>query len=205
MQADSDVTFRCIAIGNPTPRLTWDRDGAPLTSDSRVNISPDGTTLLIRDVQQNDTAYYACTATNTVINIQQSRVLKITATARLDVIGKERRRRRKKNNSSQIVSILVPPYVVCDDYEIDVPVNGPAWLSCYVGGVPLPLVQWLKNGRLVFGSGYSVLNNGTLRITTVARDDSGVFEIVARNKVGIARESITLNVQCKPPKRRGGV
>lgn len=63
--------MRCIASGNPTPSLTWERDGQPLLHQPFVSIgnfiSPAGDVVSyvnISHVTLTDGGDYVCKATN---------------------------------------------------------------------------------------------------------------------------------------------
>ncbi|XP_019614147.1 PREDICTED: hemicentin-1-like [Branchiostoma belcheri] len=61
------VTLQCVADGNPPPNITWTRDGIPLAARSHV-LSRDvrASSVILRDVQVNDTGTYLCAAINFV-------------------------------------------------------------------------------------------------------------------------------------------
>ncbi|XP_078616396.1 protein amalgam-like [Branchiostoma floridae x Branchiostoma japonicum] len=61
------VTLQCVADGNPPPNITWTRDGIPLAARSHV-LSRDvrASSVILRDVQVNDTGTYLCAAGNFV-------------------------------------------------------------------------------------------------------------------------------------------
>ena len=52
----NNVTLKCEARGTPAPRLSWTKDG--------VAVEGGGDSLLIEDIQSDDTGSYTCTATN---------------------------------------------------------------------------------------------------------------------------------------------
>ncbi|XP_078616457.1 protein amalgam-like [Branchiostoma floridae x Branchiostoma japonicum] len=90
------VTFQCVADGNPTPNITWSKNGRLLRANSYV-LSGDVRTssLVLNTVEANDSGTYSCAATNGV-GQRQIRTTKlsvtgiqkeITATALAIVIG----------------------------------------------------------------------------------------------------------------------
>ena len=53
----------CIATGNPVPVLTWTRHGEQLT-ESRFQVSANGSSLIVSDVRDEDEGIYVCSAAN---------------------------------------------------------------------------------------------------------------------------------------------
>ncbi|XP_031367951.1 titin isoform X4 [Apis dorsata] len=61
------VVFMARAVGTPVPRITWQKDGVPITPGPDVRISTDGngaSTLDIPYAKLSDAAWYQCTAQN---------------------------------------------------------------------------------------------------------------------------------------------
>ncbi|XP_011704408.1 PREDICTED: titin [Wasmannia auropunctata] len=61
------VIFMARAVGTPNPRITWQKDGVPITPGPEVRISSDGSgasTLDIPCAKFSDAAWYQCTAQN---------------------------------------------------------------------------------------------------------------------------------------------
>ncbi|XP_033210459.1 titin [Belonocnema kinseyi] len=61
------VVFTARAVGTPTPRISWQKDGIPIAPGPDVRISTDGSgasTLDIPRAKFSDAAWYQCTAQN---------------------------------------------------------------------------------------------------------------------------------------------
>lgn len=60
------VQLSARAVGTPTPRITWQKDGVPLAPSAELRISADGgaSTLDIPRAKASDAAWYQCTAQN---------------------------------------------------------------------------------------------------------------------------------------------
>lgn len=60
------VSLNARAIGTPTPRITWQKDGVPIipSADLRINIDGGASTLDIYRAKASDAAWYQCTAQN---------------------------------------------------------------------------------------------------------------------------------------------
>lgn len=59
------ATFDCPVYGIPFPTVTWQKDGANIsTDDPRIRILSSGIQLQIFNTMESDTGIYSCTATN---------------------------------------------------------------------------------------------------------------------------------------------
>lgn len=60
------VVLNARAVGTPTPRITWQKDGVPISSgpDVRISIDSGASTLDIVRAKASDAAWYQCTAQN---------------------------------------------------------------------------------------------------------------------------------------------
>ena len=82
--SDREVLFRCVATGQPTPTITWRKDGEPLQQDHR-HIMSEGGTLSIIDPKFDDEGNYECVAQNSAGEIVSKAALNYYG-----VDGKER-------------------------------------------------------------------------------------------------------------------
>ncbi|XP_043190339.1 titin-like isoform X4 [Amphibalanus amphitrite] len=66
VQPGEAVSLSCRAVGAPTPRITWQKDGQPLQPSDSVHIITDGGASMIDIpcVRPEDSAWYQCTAQN---------------------------------------------------------------------------------------------------------------------------------------------
>ena len=60
-----NVTLSCNASGNPTPSISWTKDGTALNSP-RISLSSDNKQLTITNVNRDDSGDYRCVANNSV-------------------------------------------------------------------------------------------------------------------------------------------
>ena len=60
-----NVTLSCNATGNPTPSLSWTKDGSAMHSP-RISLSLDNKKLTIANVNRDDSGDYQCVANNSV-------------------------------------------------------------------------------------------------------------------------------------------
>ena len=63
------MTLTCNATGNPTPTISWTRNGSPLDNSSRIGFSDGKKKLTITDVRRTDSKEYRCVAENSVGNV----------------------------------------------------------------------------------------------------------------------------------------
>ena len=78
-----DVTFRCEAVGPPTPSYTWTRAGRTLPS-SAVNT---GTTLNLFSVSTDDAGVYQCTAGSSRGTVNAQATLTVLCKSPLSLLG----------------------------------------------------------------------------------------------------------------------
>ncbi|XP_074891107.1 roundabout homolog 3 [Buteo buteo] len=178
------VTFQCQSKGNPPPAVFWQKEGSqtllfpgqPPQPTGRVSVSPSGA-ITIADVQPTDAGYYLCQA----ISVAGS----VLAKARLEVEEAPAEQR--------------PPVIRRGPANRTVlPVGATARLPCWVGGGDPPAsVGWLKDGSTLVGAQprASLLENGTLQITSLRVTDSGHYECVATSPAGETRWGGSLEVR----------
>lgn len=58
------VTLECKAAGNPSPSLTWLKDGVPVKASDNIRIEAGGQKLEIMSAQEVDQGQYICVATS---------------------------------------------------------------------------------------------------------------------------------------------
>ncbi|XP_061465384.1 striated muscle preferentially expressed protein kinase isoform X2 [Rhineura floridana] len=66
--AGTEVLFKCIVSGNPSPEVSWRKDGVPFRSSTTRPIKAEGErhTLLVRNARAADAGLYTVCATNEV-------------------------------------------------------------------------------------------------------------------------------------------
>lgn len=63
VEAGGKVVLNCQAVGEPTPSLSWSRQGLPIPWDTRLSLLPNGS-LSIASARKEDTSEYECVARN---------------------------------------------------------------------------------------------------------------------------------------------
>ncbi|XP_011803581.1 PREDICTED: neuronal cell adhesion molecule isoform X5 [Colobus angolensis palliatus] len=167
-----DGTLICRANGNPKPRISWLTNGVP------IEIAPDdpsrkidGDTIIFSNVQERSSAVYQCNASN-----EYGYLL---ANAFVNVLAEPPRILTPANTLYQVIA------------------NRPALLDCAFFGSPLPTVEWFKGakGSALREDIYVLHENGTLEIPVAQKDSTGTYTCVARNKLGMAKNEVHLEIK----------
>uniref|UniRef100_A0A8C8ZUB1 Neuronal cell adhesion molecule n=1 Tax=Prolemur simus TaxID=1328070 RepID=A0A8C8ZUB1_PROSS len=167
-----DGTLICRANGKPKPRISWLTNGVP------VEIAPDdpsrkidGDTIIFSNVQERSSAVYQCNASN-----EYGYLL---ANAFVNVLAEPPRILTPTNTLYQVIA------------------NRPALLDCAFFGSPLPTIEWFKGakGSALHEDIYVLHENGTLEIPVAQKDSTGTYTCVARNKLGMAKNEVHLEIK----------
>ncbi|XP_031310532.1 neuronal cell adhesion molecule isoform X7 [Camelus dromedarius] len=167
-----DGTLICRANGNPKPRISWLSNGVP------IEIAPDdpsrkidGDTIIFSNVQERSSAVYQCNASN-----EYGYLL---ANAFVNVLAEPPRILTFANILYQVIA------------------NRPAFLDCAFFGSPLPTIEWFKGakGSALREDIYVLHENGTLEIPVAQKDSTGTYTCVARNKLGMAKNEVHLEIK----------
>lgn len=162
LQPGPSVSLKCIAKGNPPPRIVWTLDGFPIPQNERyivgqyVTIHDDVISHVnISHVESLDGGSYACIASNSVGSVTHS--------ARLNVYGPPRIRQ-------------IPTVKAVEGRTVQV--------SCPVSGYPIDGIVWRKDGYELPSHGrQEVFSNGTLKIEGAHKlHDEGFYTCSAFNQ-----------------------
>ncbi|XP_016112004.1 hemicentin-1 [Sinocyclocheilus grahami] len=170
---NSTISLRCDVTGNPTPSVSWLKDGLPLYSGPHHQILEDGKLLEILNVQVSDAASYQCVAEN-----------KAGAVERL-----------------YSLSVQVPPRIVGRREEDMSVVEGHMIsLLCDVQAYPPADIIWTKDGQVLeFSTGIHILPGGQmLQLPRAGQQDAGQYVCTATNSAGQDQKSILLTVYALP-------
>lgn len=157
--------------GIPEPSVLWIKDGKLLDISGKRLSMVDSGSLMISEIQPNDTGKYECSA-------QSMAGTKTTPLAYLKV--------------------LAPPTIVKSPHDTEVLEGEGFDLPCELAGDPKPVVTWRKeNGRLPEGRSRKLLDN-TLRIEDARQDDEGKYICEGHNEGGNVTISVYLYVYEAP-------
>ncbi|XP_039305921.1 Down syndrome cell adhesion molecule-like protein Dscam2 isoform X4 [Solenopsis invicta] len=167
------IVLSCISQGNPPPTYLWFREsvsGTTMVFNSE-RIHARAGVLVLQPARAEDAGRYVCHANNTA--------------------GSERVELEVTIISS--LSIHLAPQQVTVDLGKD------AEFQCSVTGQPHPVISWAKDGLPVRegSSGRSKVtgNDGsTLRISSIVRDDKGMYQCFAKNDYEMVQATAELRL-----------
>lgn len=175
----NSALLECQAQGLPLPNISWvlpDRSvvRAISTSEQKIILFTNGT-LLVKNTNYLDKGIYKCIASNAAGADMLSVRLQISA---------------------------LPPTIqeqLWENYTI--PDGQSAFIHCTAKGSPSPTVRWvtftgaqLRPSQFINGNLF-VFPNGTLFIRNPTEKDSGNYECVAVNSVGVAKRTVNLQLK----------
>ncbi|XP_055516059.1 hemicentin-1-like [Leucoraja erinacea] len=165
------TTLPCEVAGRPNPKVTWVKDGRPLSDQRYMQMFANGT-LHIPQVQLADAGWYTCIARNKVGVVSVDRTL----------------------------VVQVPPLILLGQSEFSVLEDSQVLLPCAVQGLPVPAVYWEKDGVTVPDAPgrFTALQSGELIVENTTPEDAGVYTCTAVNPVGKDSHRIHLSVSVQP-------
>ncbi|XP_021270778.1 protein sidekick-2 isoform X2 [Numida meleagris] len=172
----SEVTMECVANARPLIKLhiIWKKDGVPLSS----GISDYSRRLTILNPTLADSGYYECEAV-----LRSSSVPAVAEGAYL--------------------SVLEPPQFVKEpERHITAEMEKVVAIPCQAKGVPPPDMAWYKDASLIHPeqlSRFQLLADGSLQISGLLPDDTGMFQCFARNAAGEVQTTTYLAVTSIAP------
>ncbi|XP_049688139.1 hemicentin-2 [Accipiter gentilis] len=171
------VTWSCLAVGNPQPKITWLKDGHPLPSGDNFSISPDGSKLHIPQASLSDAGRYSCMASSSVAN----------------------------QTKHYLLDVFASPTFAGDAHdaaaeEVTVIINNPISLVCEALAHPSPNITWLKDEVPLKASRNVLLLPGGhgLQILNAQEEDGGTYSCVAANEAGEAVKNYSVKVLVPP-------
>ncbi|GFS88039.1 titin [Nephila pilipes] len=167
------VTVTCTTTVGEKMVFKWFRNGHVLTKGGNVDIRsyPDLSNLVIDPLTEEDTGNYTCTA--------NARGLTTSYTSPLEV--------------------LVPPSWSQIPNDIDALSGDPIALNCLGSGSPKPTITWSRsqgeNGEYITLPSSilsSVYPNGSMYLTSVDKEDEGMYKCNVSNGIGPSLTKIVM-------------
>ncbi|XP_076597841.1 cell adhesion molecule L1-like a isoform X2 [Chaetodon auriga] len=167
----SDVHIKCAVSGKPPPDITWRKNGELFRDDPQSSRRVLDDTVVLHNARPEDTAVYQCDASN-----RHGGVLA---------------------NINIMVMNMPPQILTKDDQEYDVVLGGDIVMNCSVFSSPPPTISWTKDEtpETIEGERFVTLQDGSFRITSAQKDDSGKYVCSAFNTEGKSAVSAVLDVK----------
>lgn len=159
------VVLNTQIVGNPTPKITWLKDGKPITANTKSDKETHSLTLI--SPSKKDAGVYTVKAVNSVGSID--------TTANLTI--------------EEYVPDTEPPFFIERFEEQIVPQKGDIVLPAKVSGNPTPEITWLRNNVPLKPSDRVEQTfdgkNVKLHIKKADADkDSGIYKCIASSPLG---------------------
>ncbi|XP_039276122.1 Down syndrome cell adhesion molecule-like protein Dscam2 [Nilaparvata lugens] len=181
----SDATFNCSVRGGTTSSVVeWLKDGQSLTVNGKINFDILKQQMIVKSISKQDQGMYQCFAKSSDGEITQA-----SAELAIGAIYPELQ-------STFIEQTLQPGMTVS--------------LKCVASGNPPPRVSWLLDGGSLLPRGGYVLGSflssaglviSHLNITVIRVEHGGLYTCQARNSLGSAQHSASLNIYGPPSPR----
>ncbi|NWJ04673.1 CNTN2 protein, partial [Crypturellus undulatus] len=165
----AELRWSCAAAGKPRPAVRWLRDGRPLGSQNRIEVS--GGELRFSKLVLEDSGMYQCVAENKHGTIYASAELTVQALApdfRLNPVKR-----------------LIPAAR-----------SGKVIIPCQPRAAPKATVLWTKGTELLTNSSrVTITTDGTLILQNISKSDEGKYTCFAENFMGKANSTGILSVR----------
>nr|XP_046252803.1 neural cell adhesion molecule L1-like protein isoform X3 [Scatophagus argus] len=165
----SDVHIKCSVSGKPPPDITWRRNGELFRDDPQNNRRVLDDTVVLHNARPEDSAVYQCDASNSHGSLLA--------------------------NINIMVMNMAPLILTRDYQEYAVVQGGDIIMNCSVFGSPPPTTSWHKAETQETIKGERFHQNGSLRIISAEKNDSGEYVCVASNTEGKLAVTAVLNVK----------
>ncbi|KAK6480953.1 hemicentin-1-like [Huso huso] len=174
------LTLGCEASGTPSPDIIWLKDGQPIPESSGIWMRNGGGTLRILRVRMEDAGRYSCRAASKA--------------------GEAERRFH--------VGVQAPPVIsrTGGTQDLSVTIGQEVEFHCRVSGLPLPFIEWSKDGEVLSRQGDPHVlfseHGQVMKVKSARLRDQGRYQCLAINAAGKQARDFRLTVHA-PPSIRG--
>uniref|UniRef100_A0A8C8RDQ3 receptor protein-tyrosine kinase n=1 Tax=Pelusios castaneus TaxID=367368 RepID=A0A8C8RDQ3_9SAUR len=173
--AGSDVQLTCRASKYIYNHLEWYYLSSEMLpahfKQKQIDRYSISLTLTIRNITKEHAGLYRCRAQNRLNNSE-------------DV-----------ENTHLHVKAKTMPYIMQNLTDQEVNISGKIILECRANGTPTPHIVWRKNGYPISPASGISMENNTLVIERVKKDDEGLYECKASNEMGHDSTSAFIQIQ----------
>ncbi|XP_071837121.1 peroxidasin homolog isoform X3 [Apostichopus japonicus] len=171
VQKGASAIISCSVRGNPTPQITWRKDGQNVLQDQRFRILRNGS-LYITRVKEGDQGLFVLEASNS---------------------------RGSSSDSTNLIVLIVPTFVR-EPQSVTVLEGGTVEVHCSATGYPQPDIHWRKNGAtLPNDPRYMIMGGMALRVVRAIQSDTGDYTCLAVNKAGQNQAEASVVVKQREP------
>lgn len=158
-------TLECVVSGSAF-HVHWVKEGHNVAFGGRFRLKH--THLVIDRVEPTDAGNYSCVLDNGL---------------------------GKHQTANYTVRILEPAVISQELKDQSLPLGKTARFVCDVHGFPPPNLAWLHNAVPIRSSPRHLMSGNRLGISSVTREDSGLYQCIADNAIGYAQSTARLIIQ----------
>uniref|UniRef100_A0A8B9UZM3 receptor protein-tyrosine kinase n=1 Tax=Anas zonorhyncha TaxID=75864 RepID=A0A8B9UZM3_9AVES len=201
--------IQCTVSGNPDPKIEWKWQPCNPQVTTIVGNDAQLTCRASKYIYSNVGWYYPSSeAAPSDSVIKKIDKYSISLTLVIANVTKEhgglyKCRAENQHNSTDtleqhtqlLVRAKAAPYVIQNLTDLEVNISGKIILECKVSGTPEPHITWRKNGHPISAASGISMENNTLVIERVKKDDEGLYECKASNDMGQDSTSAFIKIQ----------
>ncbi|XP_042302856.1 papilin isoform X3 [Sceloporus undulatus] len=200
------IRLLCKASNSPFPRVEWQKDGRPVSSDRHTYQSD--SSLVISQLKAEDAGLYTCMIYNRRTERRQIE-LRIKETPGSTIVQGTRRHHQltqsqgvlgtgvnsgqPHTSSHHHVTYRLKMYKN-DPSVVDANIGERVRLPCRVEASPSLNIEWQKDGQPISSARHRQQSDGALVISRLAAEDAGVFTCIASN----GRDQDQRRIQLRP-------
>ncbi|KAI5100279.1 neogenin isoform X1 [Silurus meridionalis] len=168
----------CEVSDDLAPFTHWQRNGQTVETDMRLVKLP-RVALVISNASQADAGAYQCV---------------------IEGLGPSKRSQDAQLELLPDSAVVERMEVIIGPSAVSKPLGDTVLLPCVVKGFPLPVIRWMRNGKVVDESDerFAVIGGGNLQIVNLTEDDAGSYSCQADNGNETIETEAELNVQVPP-------